>query len=52
MNEWGNYDSDILRPLNSAYKKNRTIFFHACLPTCLKQDTSVLLKFISTSASS
>ena len=43
-NEWEKDDSDFLRALYSLYKKLRPFFFHTYLLTCLKKDTSVLLK--------
>ena len=45
-NEWKN--SDLLRALHSIYKRLRQLFFHMYSLTCLKKDTSVLLKVINT----
>ena len=43
-NEWENDDSDFFLALYSVYITFRQFFFHTYLLTCLKKDTSVLLK--------
>ena len=43
-NEWENDDSDFLQALCSECKKSGQLIFHTYLLTCLKKDTSVLLK--------
>ena len=46
-NDWENDDSDFIRDLYSVYNMY-IYFFHTCLLTCLKKDTSVLLKVTNT----
>ena len=46
-NEWENDYSDFLQSLCSVYKKLRQFFFHTYSLTCLKNDTSDLLKVIN-----
>ena len=47
-NEWENDDSDFLRALYSPYEKLGQFFYNTYMSTCLKKDTSVLLKFRNT----
>ena len=46
-NEWENDGSDFLQALHSVCKKLGQFFFHTYLLTCLKKDTSVLLKVVN-----
>ena len=46
-NEWKNDNSDFLWALYGAYKNFGKFFFHTYLLTCLRKDTSVLLKAIN-----
>ena len=50
-NEWENVDSDFLQALYSICKKLGQLLFHTYLLTCLKKDTSVLLKELLSSTS-
>ena len=46
-NEWESDYSDFLGALYSIYKKLGHFFFHTYSLTCLKKDSSVLLKVIN-----
>ena len=46
-NEWENDGSDFFRALFSVYKKLGQFFFHTYSLTCLKKDTSVLIKVVN-----
>ena len=46
-NECENDDCDFLRALFSVYKKLGQFFFHTYSLTCLKKDTSVLIKVVN-----
>ena len=46
-NEWKNDNSNFLWALYGVYKNLGNFFFHTYLLTCLRKDTSVLLKAIN-----
>ena len=45
--EWENDDRNFFQALDNAYKKLGQFFFHTYSLTCLKKDTTVLLKVIN-----
>ena len=46
-NKWEHDDSNLPRALYSAYKKLGQFFFHTYWFTCLKNNTSVVLKVVN-----